>query len=114
MALKQIIGWFLVIAGLVVIVYGLYTSFQIFTGAKDAPEIFVSPQPSSTAVKPIGSLEAQAQEMVGRLLQEQLKDLLPADSITKSLNLVAWSIFTWILIMGGGQIASIGVKLLAK
>lgn len=113
MVQKQTIGWILVLIGLAVITYGLYTSFQIFTGAKEAPEIFSAGQQAlPSAAKPTGTLEIQAQELVGKMLQEQLKSLLPADSIVKSLNLVAWSIFAWILIIGGGQIAGIGIKLL--
>lgn len=102
----------MVFAGLTIIIYGLYTSFQIFTGTKTAPEIFSTPQPIPSAKKPVGTLEAQAQELVGKMLQEQLQGILPADGIAKSLNLFSWTIFAWILIFGGGQIAGIGIKLL--
>lgn len=114
--LQQIIGWVLVFGGLAVVFYGLYTSFFIFTGQKEAPELFSSKEQSVAASMP--SLQAgstaEAQELAAQLLQQQLGGIFPADSINRSFNLVAWSIFAWILIMGGGQIAGIGVKLLAK
>src|SRR3989338_92762 len=102
MAAKQLIGWFLVLLGILLIICALYDSFNIFTGSKSAPEIFSAEQSSSAVAKPAGSPEAQAptpnfggagqaQELVGQMLQEQLHGLLPADSITSSLNLVSWS-----------------------
>jgi len=46
------------------------------------------------------------------MLGEQLKGLLPTDMLPKISNLAIWSILAWILIFGGGQISSLGIKLL--
>ncbi|KKU86734.1 MAG: ATP-dependent DNA helicase [Parcubacteria group bacterium GW2011_GWA2_47_9] len=43
---------------------------------------------------------------------QQLQGILPADSVPKMLNLTVWSIFAWLLFLGGGQIAGVGTKLL--
>jgi hypothetical protein len=41
-----------------------------------------------------------------------LKEILPAEAITKMLNLIVWSILAGIFIFGGSQISSLGIKLL--
>lgn len=104
--IKKILALSLLIVGLAVIFYGLYSSFNIFTGKTPAPEIFVTP----SAIKSAGSqdIQTQLQNMIG----EQLKGMLPVDSIATLLNLASFSVFAGILIFGGAQIAGLGIKLL--
>jgi hypothetical protein len=104
--IKKILALTLIIIGLAVIFYGLYSSFNIFSGKVAAPEIFKAPPIAKTA----GSQEIQAQ--IQNMIGEQLKGMLPVDSITTFLNLTSWSVFAGILIFGGAQIAGLGVKLL--
>jgi len=111
MSIERMLGFVLLIVGVVLILYSLYSSYGIFTGSRDAPEIF--PDTSEKSAEVLGDLgEAEAQ--MEELLQRQLEGILPAETIPKSLNLFAWSIFTGILIFGGAQLAGIGVKLLKK
>jgi hypothetical protein len=49
---------------------------------------------------------------MGEILAEQLKEIFPKESLTKISNLIVWSILAWILIFGGSQISSLGIKLL--
>lgn len=104
--IKKILGLMLIIIGLAVIFYGLYSSFNIFSGKVAAPEIFTIPP----AVKSTGSqdITSQLQNIIG----DQLKNMLPVDSITTFLNLISWSIFAGILVFGGAQISGLGIKLL--
>jgi len=46
------------------------------------------------------------------MIGEQLKGMLPVDTLPKILNLAVWSTLAWILIFGGAQISSLGIKLL--
>lgn len=104
---KKILGLALLLGGLTIILYSLYSSYNIFTAKAGAPEIFKTEVASSS--KSGGqSLEAQLQQMIG----EQLKGLMPANSIPQLLNLISWSIFAGLLFVGGGQIAGLGIKLL--
>ena len=125
---KQIVGWLLLILGVAIIFYSLFSSFNIFTGKTEVPKIFSSSAKSyggsaeafgeggKSEVQKVGlssgagslNLEAQMQKIIG----EQLKDLIPADTLPKLLNLVVWSIFASILIFGGMQISSLGIKLI--
>jgi hypothetical protein len=108
MKTNQIIGWLLLALGIAIIFYSIFSSFNIFTGKTAAPQIFKSEVQKTSLSQKGGSLESQFQEMI----REQLKGFIPADTLPKILNLVVWSIFAWILIMAGGQIAGLGIKLL--
>jgi hypothetical protein len=98
---RKILGLVLLLAGLAVIFYGLYSSFNIYTAKAPAPEIFEAEKSSKTATD-----EVQA------MIQEQLKGMLPAGSIVDMLNLASWSVFAGILIFGGAQVSSLGIKLI--
>lgn len=105
--IKKSLGLILLFLGLAIILYGLYASFNIFTAKTVAPEIFKTEK--QIAVQDGGQgVEAQFQEII----QEQLKGMIPTGSMASLLNLIAWSIFAGILMVGGGQIAGLGIKLL--
>jgi len=104
--IKKILGLILLFVGLIIILYSLYSSFNIFTAKTSAPEIFKTEIVPSQ--KNGEGLEAQVQQMIG----EQLKGMLPANSIPQLLNLISWSIFAGILIFGGTQITTLGIKLI--
>lgn len=110
--IKQFFGWILLLAGIVIIVWVLYSSYNIFTAKKSSPEIFKVP--TEEAVLPqkgkTQELQAQMEEMIGK----QLKGMIPIDVIPKLLNLISWSIFAGISIFGGAQISGLGIKLLRK
>ncbi|PIS17416.1 MAG: hypothetical protein COT59_00765 [Candidatus Nealsonbacteria bacterium CG09_land_8_20_14_0_10_42_14] len=100
--IRKFIGIVLLASGLVIIFYSLYSSYNIFTAKTSAPEIF--------------RVEADTPPQGGgveEIISEQLKGMIPADSIPQLLNLIAWSIFAGILIFAGAQIAGLGVKLIS-
>jgi hypothetical protein len=112
MNINKIIGFVLLAAGLMIIATSLVFSWQIFTGASPAPELFSPSQRelgSSSALTP-GSLE-DLQEQLPDLLSQQLQGLLPTDTIPQMLNLATWSMFASLLLFGGSLIAGIGIKL---
>ncbi|MFH1841187.1 MAG: hypothetical protein ABH800_00170 [Candidatus Nealsonbacteria bacterium] len=101
----KISGFLLLFLGLAVIFYSLYSSFNIFTAKTEAPEIFVLEKQDSVSG---GSLQIELQEAIS----EQLKGFLPANSLPKLFNLLAWSIFAGILIFAGTQVSILGIKLI--
>jgi len=105
--IRKILGLALLVLGIAVIFYSLYSSFNIFTAKAAPPDIFKleSQIPSQKGAE---GIEAQFQEMIG----EQLKGIIPVDSVSNLLNLIAWSIFAGILIFAGAQIAGLGIKLI--
>ena len=107
MSIERIFGFIILLAGITIIGVVLYTSFSIFTGKTTPPEIF-----SITSIQQVkqtaDSIEAQLQNVIG----EQLAGIIPVGTIPQLLNLSVWSMFVGLVIFGGAQIASLGVKLL--
>ena len=107
MSIERIFGFIILLAGITIIGVVLYTSFSIFTGKTTPPEIF-----SITSIQQVkqtaDNIEAQLQNAIG----EQLAGIIPVGTIPQLLNLSVWSMFVGLVIFGGAQIASLGVKLL--
>jgi len=113
----KIFGWVLLIAGLLVIGWTLYSSYNIFTGEAPVPEIFEMPTEEAEAPAAKGGVPTTQQEIqkeLEKMIGEQLKGILPVNTLPQLLNLVVWSMLAFILISGGGQISSIGIKLIKK
>jgi len=114
MNFTKIFGWILLLAGILIIFWALYSSYNIFTGKSAMPEIFSSAAESyggSSVAPGVGKemeIQAQMKEMIG----EQLKGFIPLDTIPKILNLAIWSMLAGILIFGGAQISNLGIKLI--
>lgn len=106
---KTIVGWVLLIGGIALVVWTLVSSYNIFTAKTEAPEIFTVPTGSLGA----GSSQT-ADAQLQKVLQEQLKGLIPVDALPKILNLAVWSMLAFVLIFGGSKISEIGIKLLNK
>ncbi len=114
----KILGFALLLAGVVIIGWTLYSSYNVFTGKTAMPEIFNFPETIQTPTakeKVTGTMELEdVQGQVGQMIGEQLKGFLPVDTLPKILNLFSWSMLAGILIFGGSQISSLGIKLLKK
>jgi len=102
---NKIIGYILLIIGVLLIAGPLWQTYNIFTGKTQPAQIFAKPV-SLTADKNIAVTDIQGQ------LQNAVAKAIPIDSINNTLNLASWLLFMWILIYGGGKIADIGVKLI--
>ena len=106
---NKILGYVLLILGLILIGWTVWQSYNIFTGKVSTPLIFKTAVPLQT----MGSGNAlDAQKQINDAVKQQLGQILPADAITKILNLISWSILAGIFILGGGVLSGIGVKLL--
>lgn len=117
MSFQNFAGWILLLAGLAIIIYGLYSSYNIFLGKAPAPEIFKITKESAAqgpSKGKIPSLAVDLQKEAEKMIQEQLKGMIPQEVIFNLLNLISWSIFMGILILAGGQLSSLGVKLIKK
>ncbi|MDO8486190.1 MAG: hypothetical protein Q7S77_00625 [Candidatus Staskawiczbacteria bacterium] len=109
---NKIIGYALLVAGLLLIVFTLYQSYNIFTGNSTAPLVF-STKVSESSLKTgnAGNLQ-DLQKQLNDEISKQITQMIPIDSIPKILNLLSWSILAGILIFGGGQIAGLGIKMI--
>lgn len=107
---SYIVGWILLIAGVILIGWTLWSSYDIFTAKSSLPEFFEMPKEEIV----LGGTALTAEDQMGAILKEQLGNILPADMITKLLNLTVWSLLAFILIMGGSQVSGLGIKLIKK
>lgn len=111
---QKLIGWALLFAGVAIIFWCLYSSYNIFNNKALLPEIFKIEEKKATPTKKVQGLESQMEEKVKELLGEQFKAILPTDTVPKLLNLISWSILAGILIFGGSQLAGVGIRLLRE
>ena len=110
MVLREIIGYVLLILGLLLIFWTVYSSYNIFTAKTKLPEIFkVTEKTEGTQ-----ELEPQLEKQIAEVMGEQLKNILPIDFLPQLFNLIAWSIFAGISIFAGTQISGLGIKLIKK
>jgi len=107
---QKLFGWSLLFLGIFIILWTLYSSSNIFLGKKEVPEVFKIEERTSLSKKK----EISPQVDIETMIKEQLESFLPSEFLPKTLNILAWSIFAGILILGGSQIAGLGIKLLKK
>ena len=106
MTTNKILGYILVIAGLLLIVFVVWQAYNVFTNRASAPLLFKS-TPMSTEKVATQDIQGQINEAV----KKQIGQLISPEDITKILNLISWSLLLWILIIAGGTLSGIGVKL---
>ena len=113
---NKLFGWGLLAIGLLIIGYCLYSSWTIFTARKEAPRIFaVEEQALAVGQKKAGQdLQAQMEQALQAQVQGAIGQMLPSGSIPKMLNLASWSIFAAILVLVGGKVGELGIRMLKK
>ncbi|MEK7482648.1 MAG: hypothetical protein AAB620_02565 [Patescibacteria group bacterium] len=114
---NKLFGWVLLAIGLAIIGYCLYSSWGIFTAKKEAPQVFKITQeqaPAANQKKSGQDLQAQLENMMQSQVQGAIGQMLPSGSIPKMLNLASWSIFAAILVLIGGKVGELGIRILKK
>ncbi|KKR03133.1 MAG: hypothetical protein UT31_C0029G0010 [Parcubacteria group bacterium GW2011_GWF2_39_13b] len=119
---QRIIGWVLIGIGVAMIFWTISVSYNIFTGAREAPKIFKIESQQQTEQCPAAASASQSQQLqamqeevkkiVEGQLKNQIKEFFPPEFIAKIFNLGAWGIFAWLIFLAGSRIAGIGMKLI--
>ncbi len=104
MQTNHIVGYTLLVIGILLIVAPLWQTFQIFTGNALPPQVFMKPIQNSGVTGNSADFQSQVRNAVAQVL--------PVDLLNNTLNLANWFILMWILMFGGGKLADIGVKLI--
>lgn len=120
--LQKIIGWALIGVGVVLIFWTIIISYNIFSGVRNAPQIFkVESQPQIEQCPAISqanqnqqlqAMQEEVKTIVEGQLKNQIKEFFPPEFIAKIFNLTAWGIFAWLMFLAGSRIAGIGMKLI--
>ncbi len=116
MAANKFIGIILLITGLFLIGWAIFSSYTMIQGKRDLPAIFKANETEVTAeqsaTKNANLSPEQLEEQIQEDIQNQIEKVLPQENIFKLFNLITWCVFAWILILGGGKIAGLGIKLM--
>ena|SRR3989344_8596790 len=104
MNLHKIIGYVLLLAGLLLIIMPLFQAYNIFTGNALPAQVFKQEKVETTG--PNNPFDIQQQ------VQKGIANIMPIDLINNTLNLSSWMILMLILIFGGSKIAGIGIQLI--
>ncbi|MDD5568919.1 MAG: hypothetical protein PHG23_00660 [Candidatus Pacebacteria bacterium] len=109
--IKQLLGVILIVVGLFVVFWTMYTSYLFFTAQAEFPQVF-----SNSAAANTGNNQAQGtmQDQINAMLGDQMKQFIPEGTVTGLLNITSWSIFAFIFIYGGIKIASLGNDFLKR
>ena len=112
--MRKAVGWSLLILGVLMIVWGIWSSYEIFTAKKPAYEIFKTPEVevSLKQEKVPAGVEEKMEQQMQQTIKEQFAKMLPSDFLPKLFNLIAWSIFITILVFAAGKLSSLGIQLL--
>ncbi len=102
----KVFGVLLLVLGVGIIIWTLVFSYNIFTGETETPVYFDIKQ--EEVLSPTDNNELD----VEKLMEEQISAIISTDDIREMFNLVVWSILAFILIFGGSQLASIGIKII--
>ena len=123
---KKILGWALLVVGLLLIFWILYSTYNIFTGKTLAPEIFKMEKKETVSSEEKDEADylsfegtpeeasEKTQEEMKKMVEEQMREMVPSEFMSKILNLISWSILAGILIFGGSKISGIGIKLVKE
>jgi hypothetical protein len=116
----SLVGYFLLLLGLGIIFWALFSSWSIFSNQKEAPQVFQAqtpkilqtPKEKTQKFTNPKEIQKNIEEAVQEVVQGQLLSIFPPDFLPKLLNLISWSVFAWILILGGSKIALVGTRLI--
>ncbi|HUW21387.1 MAG TPA: hypothetical protein VMW41_01835 [Candidatus Bathyarchaeia archaeon] len=124
MATEKIIGYFLLLVGIVTIVAGTFSLYQVFTGDRKAPRLFHVKMP---AISLPGQQSLQLELPEGMSLPDGLSlpkniaspqqdssemKLLPDELVNDLTNMSLYFLLMGFVVSSGAKVASISVKLI--
>lgn len=92
-------GYALVLAGLGIIFFAIFSTFSVYNGSKAPPQLLKIEK--STDPLTIGGMEIPGME------------LIPTAYLNQSGNLTFFMLFMFFLLSAGGRIASVGISMLS-
>lgn len=109
-AIKRILGIALIIFGLAIFFWSISESYYYFSAQKEFPPIFVQPQASGSVTPSAssGTLQDQMNALIGNQINEKIKEMLPANTITDLLNASIWIAFATFLVYAGARAVGMG------
>jgi hypothetical protein len=94
---SKMVGWVLLVVGLILIVFAVYFMFRVFTGATAPPAIFNM----KSITMPTG--EGTSANNV---------ELVPGGAVSLVINMLIWAVLMYFVASAGSRIGGLGVKLI--
>jgi hypothetical protein len=108
MIIKTLLGWVLIIAGLLLVFWSVQGTYNNFTGKTEFPRIF-----STTEGKEIKqSIDDNLEGKIGNIVKDQLNNIISQESTEKMFNMTAWIMFATFLVFSGSKVVAMGTGLI--
>lgn len=108
MSIKTLLGWLLIFSGILLVFWSVQETYNNFTGKSEFPEVFQSEVIEEVKETAGNSVEDQ----MGSIIREQIQNMIPQDTTTKMLNMVAWIMLATFFVFSGSKIVGMGASLL--
>ena len=105
LTVRQFLAWVLIIIGLGIVFWDISSSYLYFTAQEKFPAVFAE----NTAVKTeVVNTGTTIQDQIGNVVKDQIKQLVPENTVTQLLNMSSWIMFASFLLWAGGKLIGIG------
>ena len=109
---RTLLAWILIVSGLTIVFLDILSSYYYFTAQKEFPQVFYAPKVSTVVEAQTTNLNAQ--EQVTNMVKNQLKELIPENTVAQLLNMSSWIIFASFLLWAGGKLIGLGSDFLRE
>jgi hypothetical protein len=108
---RQLLAWILIIIGLFIVFWDITSSYFYFSAQKEFPKVFIENQTSTANSVSVGGT---IQDQVGNIIKDQIKQMIPENTVTQLLNITSWIIFASFILWAGGKLVGMGSDFLKK
>jgi hypothetical protein len=108
---RQFLAWILIIIGLFIVFWDIASSYYYFSAQKEFPKVFVDTQISTTNSVSTGT---GIQDQIGSIVKDQIKQMIPENTVTQLLNITSWIMFASFMLWAGGKLVGMGSDFLKK
>lgn len=108
---RQLLAWVLIVIGLGIVFWDISSSYNYFTAQEKFPQVFAENKTAETETIGTGTT---IQDQIGNVVKEQIKEMLPENTVTQLLNIASWIIFASFLLWAGGKLVGMGSDFLKK
>ena len=109
--IRQFLAWILIIVGLLVVFWDITTSYYYFSAQQEFPKVFINNEIVPTTN---GTTGTGIQDQIGNIVKEQMKQMIPENTVTQLLNMTSWITFASFMLWAGGKLVGMGSDFLKK
>jgi len=108
---RQFLAWILIILGLFIVFWDIASSYYYFSAQKEFPKVFINTQTEESSSSSTGT---GIQDQIGSIVKDQIKQMIPENTVTQLLNITSWIMFASFMLWAGGKLVGMGSDFLKK